>query len=91
MAVQLVGSIHYYIGLSSDVKPISGVRKGSMFHELDTGLTYRLGLGNLWYADRGAALSTGQFQEGISELRVLAEQMLLELQAANKANNIEVE
>ena len=85
MAVQLVGTIHFYVGLSSDKKPTSGVRAGSLFNERDTGNVYRLDHAGAWVRDQSFALSAGDFQSGIGELKRLLEPMLLELQAANRA------
>ena len=90
MAILLVATIHVYSGLSTDAKPLSGVRHGSKFHELDTGLTYRLSASRSWEIDKSIPLSIAHYQAGTTELRGLLEQMLLELRAANEANGIEV-
>jgi len=37
MAVQLQTVIHRWTGISSDIKPSSGVSEGSTFHCIDTG------------------------------------------------------
>ena len=91
MTAQLVGTIHFYVGLSTDAKPLSGVRSGSVFHELDTGLVYRLTAGGVWKIDKSVPLSIAQYQAGTAELRGLLEYILLELKAANEANGIEAE
>lgn len=91
MTVQLVTAVHNYLGLSTDTKPSSGVRDGSYFYETDTGLIYRFEVsGNRWHNDRSASLSIGQYQTENTRLINLMEQVLLELQAANEANGIEV-
>ena len=90
MTVRLVTTIHIYSGLSTDVKPMSGVRSGSVFHELDTGSTYRFGDGSGWAVDKSVPLSAGEYQIRTAELRRLMEQTLLQTQAANLANGIEV-
>ena len=90
MAVTIVGVIHVYTGLSTDTKPISGVRAGSLFHEEDTGHTYRLDVSGSWRFDESSSLSVGVYREGVSELRVLLEGLLLETRAANKANDVTV-
>jgi hypothetical protein len=36
MAVELIGPIQRWQGLSTDVKPTSGVKAGSVFYETDT-------------------------------------------------------
>ena len=40
MAVQLIATIHKYIGAAADVKPTTNVPVGSEFYEYDTGKTY---------------------------------------------------
>lgn len=90
MAVQLVAAIHVFHGLSTDSKPVSGVRKGSTFYEKDTGLAFRLDGGNQWALDKGMALSAGEYSSGVSALQSLLEEILLELKAANEADGIEV-
>ena len=90
MAVQLITVVHNYIGLSIDTKPTSGVRIGSYFFETDTGLTFRLHLGEQWHNDNTATLSIGRYQAENTALINLMEQVLLELKAANEANGIEV-
>ena len=90
MAVQLVTTIHVYTGLSTDTKPLSGVRLGSIFRERNTGLEYRLTAGGNWEIDKSVPLSIAQYQSGTADLRELMEQILLELKAANEANGIEV-
>lgn len=89
MAVQLVTTVHNYLGLSTDSKPISGVRSGSYFYEIDTGLTFRINATGQWYIDKSATLSIGQYQSGIIDLKDLMEQVVLELRAMNEANGIE--
>lgn len=88
MAVQLVGTIHFYVGLASDKKPTSGVRAGSLFNERDTGNVYRLNHTGAWEKDSSFALSAGDFRSGIGELKRLLEPMLLEIQMANRAEGI---
>jgi len=43
MAVYTVTTKNYYIGLSSDKKPLTPVYNGSEFYEIDTGNNY------IWY------------------------------------------
>jgi len=40
MAIKLETVIHKWNGISSDVKPSSGVQEGSTFHYVDTGEEY---------------------------------------------------
>jgi hypothetical protein len=40
MAIKLQTTIHRWNGISSDVKPSSGVQEGSTFHYVDTGEEY---------------------------------------------------
>ena len=37
MAIKLQTVIHRWTGISSDIKPSSGVQEGSTFHYIDTG------------------------------------------------------
>jgi len=37
MAIKFVATIHRWDGISSDIKPSSGVPEGSTFHYVDTG------------------------------------------------------
>lgn len=37
MAVKFVSKIYKWNGISSDIKPTSGVQEGSTFHYIDTG------------------------------------------------------
>ena len=89
MAVRLIATIHVYNGLSTDTKPISGVREGSRFTELDTGKIYNLHQG-AWKENISEPLSTARAIELNAELRRLMEKTYLETQAANLANGIVV-
>ena len=90
MSFKLVTTIYRYVGTSPDVKPTTGVTVGSTFQELDTGDNYVFSSQNIWTLDKTAALSVGEYREGVLEIRVLLENIFLELQAANLANGIEV-
>lgn len=88
-SAKLVTTIHVFSGESNETKPTSGVRDGSILTESDTGNVFRF-FGGVWHLDRGAQLTGGQLQVAAAELRLLLEDILLEIQAANKANGIEV-
>ena len=87
---ELIATIHHYTGTSAEEKPTSGVRKGSLFYERDTGRTYRLSNELAWNVDLSVSLSAGLFITEIDKLRRLLESIHLELQAANAANDVEV-
>ena len=90
MAFNLITTIFRYVGTSLDAKPTSGVTVGSTFQELDTGNNYVFSAQKIWELDKAAALSVGEYREGVKEIRLLLENIYLEIQAANLANDIEV-
>lgn len=56
MAVELLGAINRYQGLSGDVKPTTGVKTGSTFYETDTRLGYVYD-GAAWVQDAKVTLA----------------------------------
>lgn len=89
MAVKLVATIKRWQGLSADVKPSTDIPVGSTFDELDTGKKFKW-IGYTWIEDLSEVLTIGKAIEINNETRQIAEQILLEVQAANIANGIEV-
>lgn len=89
MAVSFVGTIKRWQGLSTDDKPYADVPAGSTFDEMDTGRRFVWSMDE-WKEDLASNLTTGKAIEINNEIRRIAEQTLLEIQAANRHNGIEV-
>lgn len=87
MAYKRIGTIGRYEGVSMDIKPTDDIKEGSWLHELDTGRRFKMTSG-VWVEDFAESLTTGRAIQLNNELRGLAEKILLEVQAANRANGI---
>lgn len=89
MAVSLIATIQRWKGLSTDDKPRENVSAGSTFDEMDTGRKFVWSMGS-WKEDLSSDLTAGKAIQINNEIRRIAEQTLLEIQAANRHNGIEV-
>ena len=89
MAYKRIQTIGRYEGVSTDAKPTANIKEGSQLSELDTGRRFTM-MDGAWKEDMAEPLSIGNAIQLNNKLRRLAELTLLEVQAANRANGIEV-
>ena len=87
MAYKRIQTIGRYEGVSTDIKPTTDIKEGSQLSELDTGRKFTM-MDGAWKEDMSEFLTIGRAIELNNELRALAEQTLLEVQAANRTNGI---
>ena len=65
MAVEFIGSIQRWMGLSTDAKP-TATKAGSTYHEMDTGKKY-IWFMDAWYQDLSMVYAVYQASLGMPE------------------------
>jgi len=83
MTVSLIATIQRWEGFSTDDKPVTDVREGSTFRELDTGKKF-VWNNSLWAEDLTEPVSTFKFSEKQNELRRLSELQLIKSDPESK-------
>jgi len=76
MTVRLETTIQRWIGVSSDHKPITGIKEGSTFHESDTGEKF-IWVNSDWVEDTSGPISDKTFNAAQDNIRRLAEHQYL--------------